>query len=41
MIPLRDRCLSHFTTIRIPEEAAVLDEILTRAEKERFSHLGL
>src|SRR5260370_25699209 len=39
-IPLRDRCLSHFATLRIPVEAAVLDELLTRAEKERFSHLG-
>src|SRR5260370_16312340 len=39
-IPLPDRCLSHFATLRIPVEAAVLDELLTRAEKERFSHLG-
>lgn len=38
-IPLRDRCLSHFATLRIPVEAAGLDELLTRAEKERFSHL--
>jgi DNA replication protein DnaC len=39
-IPLRDRCLSHFASLRIPIEAAALDEILTRAEKERFSHLS-
>src|SRR5260370_2837449 len=38
-IPLRDRCLSHFATLRIPVEAAALDELLTRAEKESFSHL--
>jgi DNA replication protein DnaC len=38
-IPLRDRCLSHFATLRIPVEAAAFDELLTRAEKEGFSHL--
>ena len=39
-IPLRDRCLSHFAALRIPIEAAALDEILARAEKESFSHLS-
>ena len=39
-IPLRDRCLSHFATLRIPVEAAALDKLLTRAEKENFSHLS-
>jgi DNA replication protein DnaC len=38
--PLRDRCLSHFTTLRIPVEATALDELLARAEKEGFSHLS-
>ena len=37
---LRDRCLSHFATLRIPVEATALDELLTRAEKESFSHLS-
>jgi len=37
---LRDRCLSHFAALRIPIEAAALDEILARAEKESFSHLS-
>ncbi len=37
---LRDRCLSHFATLRIPVEAAALDELLTRAEKESLSHLS-
>jgi hypothetical protein len=39
-IPLRDRCLSHFATLRIPVEATALDELLTRAEKEGYSHLS-
>ena len=39
-IPLRDRCLSHFATLRIPVEATAFDELLTRAEKEVFSHLS-
>lgn len=38
--PLRDRCLSHFTTLRIPVKPAALDELLTRAEKEHLSHLS-
>jgi DNA replication protein DnaC len=38
--PLRDRCLSHFATLRISIEAAALDELLARAEKESFSHLS-
>jgi DNA replication protein DnaC len=38
--PLRDRCLSHFAALRIPIEAAALDELLARAEKESFSHLS-
>jgi DNA replication protein DnaC len=36
---LRDRCQSHFETLRIPVEPAALDELLTRAEKESLSHL--
>ena len=36
---LRDRCQSHFVTLRIPVEPAALDELLARAEKERLSHL--
>jgi DNA replication protein DnaC len=39
-IPLRDRCLRHFETLRIPIEATALDELLTQAEKESFSHLS-
>ena len=38
-IPLRDRCLSHCTTLGIPLEGASLDELLSRAEKENLSHL--
>jgi DNA replication protein DnaC len=37
---LRDRCLRHFATLRIPVEAAMLDEVLTRAEKAALSHLA-
>jgi hypothetical protein len=37
---LRDRCLSHFTTLRIPVQPAALDELLTRAEKENLSYLN-
>ena len=37
---LRDRCLSHFATLRIPVQPAMLDELLERAEKENFSHLA-
>src|SRR6266849_2170241 len=37
---LRDLCLSHFATLRIPVAATALDELLTRAEKESFSHLS-
>jgi len=36
---LRDRCQSHFLTLRIPVEPAALDELLARAEKESLSHL--
>ena len=38
-IPLRDRCLSHCATLRIPLEGASLDELLSKAEKESLSHL--
>lgn len=38
-IPLRDRCLRHFATLRIPIEAAAFDVLLTQAEKDRLSHL--
>lgn len=37
---LRDRCLRHFAALRIPVEVARLDEVLTQAEKEGFSHLN-
>jgi DNA replication protein DnaC len=37
--PLRDRCLSHCATLGIPLEPALLDELLSRAEKESLSHL--
>ena len=37
---LRDRCLNHFAALRIPIEAAALEEPLARAEKESFSHLS-
>ena len=37
---LRDRCLGHFLALRIPIEAAALDELLARTEKESFSHLS-
>lgn len=37
---LRDRCLSHCTTLRIPVQPAALDELLTRAEKEHLSYLS-
>jgi len=36
---LRDRCLGHFVTLRIPVEPGGLDELLARAEKESLSHL--
>jgi len=36
---LRDQCLSHCATLRIPLESALLDEVLSRAEKESLSHL--
>src|SRR5258708_39939181 len=37
--PLRDRCLSHCATLGIPLEGVSLDELLSRAEKEKLSHL--
>jgi DNA replication protein DnaC len=37
---LRDRCLRHFAALRIPVEAAGLDEVLEQAEKESLSHLA-
>jgi DNA replication protein DnaC len=37
---LRDRCLRHFAALRIPVEAAALDDLLTKAEKESFTHLS-
>jgi DNA replication protein DnaC len=36
---LRNQCLSHCVTLRIPLEPASLDETLSRAEKESLSHL--
>ena len=38
--PLRDRRLSHFATLRIPIEAAALDETPRAGGKESFSHLS-
>jgi DNA replication protein DnaC len=35
-----NRCLIHFETLRIPVAAVALDELLTRAEKEGYSHLS-
>ena len=40
MTLLRDRCLSHFTTLRVPVQPGALDELLTRAEKEHLSYLS-
>jgi len=37
---LRDRCLSHFATLRVPVQPEALDELLTRAEKEHLSYLS-
>src|ERR1700719_3177500 len=37
--PLRDRCLTHCTTLGIPLEGVSLDEVLSKAEKESLSHL--
>jgi DNA replication protein DnaC len=37
--PLRERCPSHCSTLGIPLDPAALDETLSRAEKESFSHL--
>lgn len=37
--PLRDQCLSHCATLGIPLEAASLDALLSRAEKQSLSHL--
>ena len=36
----RDRCLGHFTTLRVPVQPGALDELLTRAEKEHLSYLS-
>lgn len=36
---LREQCLSHFSTLGIPFESVALDQVLSRAEKESFSHL--
>jgi DNA replication protein DnaC len=36
---LRDQCLNHFATLRIPLDPASMDEVLSRAEKEHLSHL--
>src|SRR3989449_9636613 len=37
--PLRDLCLSHFKTLRIPIMPNDLDAVLDRADKESLSHL--
>jgi DNA replication protein DnaC len=37
--PLRDRCLQHCATLRIPMDSAALDAVLSKAEKENLSHL--
>jgi DNA replication protein DnaC len=36
---LRDRCLEHFAVLGIRLDPAALDELLSKAEKESFSHL--
>ena len=38
---VRQRILEHCQTLRVPLDAAELDALLGRAEKERFSHLEL
>ena len=37
---LRERCLGHFTMLRVPVQPTALDELLTRAEKESLSYLS-
>ena len=37
---LHDECLSHCATLGIPLEATVLDDFLSRAEKESLGHLS-
>lgn len=36
---LRDRCLGHCIALGVPLQAAALDELLSKAEKDRLSHL--
>jgi DNA replication protein DnaC len=36
---LRERCLRHCATLRIPLNGAALDEVLSKAEKDGLSHL--
>jgi DNA replication protein DnaC len=36
---LRDQCLRHLATLRVPLESPALDDALSRAEKESLSHL--
>lgn len=36
---LRDQCLNHFATLKIPLESTSFDDVLRRAEKENLSHL--
>jgi len=38
-VALRDLCLSHFKTLRIPITPGDLDSVLDRADKESLSHL--
>ncbi len=37
--PLRDQCLSHFKSLKIPITPEALDAVLDRADKESLSHL--
>ena len=36
---LRDECLNHCATLGIPLQAAALDDLLSKAEKESLGHL--
>jgi DNA replication protein DnaC len=38
-LTLRDQCLSHCATLRIPLDPASMDEVLSQAEKQHLSHL--
>ncbi|MCC6394101.1 MAG: ATP-binding protein [Bryobacterales bacterium] len=37
--PVRERCLRHCSTLRIPMDGAALDNVLSKADKDGLSHL--